>query len=80
MPWTESMTKFMASHTSQEEFLLGRNKNMIKNEIFLFSTQVKNSLDNSETALAWRKQMSPEKVREVEKACEKPFSVGPTYI
>jgi len=66
LPWTESMAKFFASHTSQEQYLLGRNKSLVKDS---FST-VKNS---SATAMAWKEQMPLQKVREVEKACTQPF-------
>ena len=30
LPWTKSVDNFIASHTSQEQFLLGRNKNLVK--------------------------------------------------
>ena len=29
LPWTESMGKFIASHTNQEQFLLGRNNSLV---------------------------------------------------
>jgi len=66
LPWTESMANFIASHTSQEQFLLGRNKSLVKNS---FGT-IKNS---SATALVWKEQMPLQKVKEVEEACMQPF-------
>ena len=30
LPWTESVDYFIASHTSQEQFLLGVNKSLVK--------------------------------------------------
>ena len=60
LPWTESMANFIASHTSQEQFLLGRNKSLVKGQhywseiLLIFSPRSRTPLAPSRILLQLR--------------------------